>query len=1039
MSSFQHTDKTRRDLGRSDKKSFTPSLRSRIGPVERPVSPPPLINNRSRDNRRSTGNSIHQKRRSDAVNLNSERQNRGRVSPQPRSGPNVATDSRNNLNRPLNSVGTKRGHTGAEERELEYQRQEAIRQVERNNYLEERRQQQQETQASADRKPRENRIPSRSLSRERTMPNSARQDPQRRSDLREHRTDTRDKFSASPSRSTGAGRKRTYDDYSPSRSSSARRDYRDTDSRRIRLEVSQWQSSADRYPLEDQIEHIHPSRQTLHHGPSQPRVFVTSSRQDISASSANLGYRQARKSRDQTSSHRAVHDVDRRQLVESHARQDFRRSTTMSPEARQRLGNKLYSNHDRGARHNRSRSRSRSGSRPRLRSRGRSPKHGIQRSPLSSQPHPANTRDLSPSPIQTNLTGRRPLPSQAELRVNKADQRRPIPEPRNSDRGSRDLHTRRDRADADKKSLPRPLSPSARSRPEQEPRRAYTEAGHSGRGVNESHATRDHAGRIQFRGHASDRSRDRSHERQSDWRNRSNRNRAGQELQSRSNNALQSENSRLSSPTAATASNGIGNVPHDLRSDRDVQIVSRATTKLEQPARYPRASTVMNPHAATDRFYGQRTADQQSEAESLRSRPSSRSIPQTKRRSSDAHDTSPIKRAKLDQAQKQFETPESISTPRAARPIKRIGSQNNSHTEDLPKDMPSSAHALPASHNIATEISCYERIGQVGEGTYGKVYKACHRVTKEYVALKRIRLEQEKDGFPITSVREIKLLQRLRHPGVVKLLEMMIEKGSVYMVFEYMDHDLTGLLANPSVKFEIPHIKDLASQLFQGLAYLHHRGVLHRDLKASNLLLDNAGQLKLADFGLARFYHKSRLNADYTNRVITLWFRPPELLLGATAYDAAVDIWSAGCIFIELFTKATVFAGRDEIHQLETIYSIMGSPSAENWPSIGALPWFELIKFVSFEPQFEQIYSPKLPSDALSLSLSILSLDPARRLSAAEVLQHPYFTSEMPKAERLDLSGIKESHEWDTKQRRRDERAQRAKEEKNGGQQVESG
>ncbi|CCJ30315.1 unnamed protein product, partial [Pneumocystis jirovecii] len=202
----------------------------------------------------------------------------------------------------------------------------------------------------------------------------------------------------------------------------------------------------------------------------------------------------------------------------------------------------------------------------------------------------------------------------------------------------------------------------------------------------------------------------------------------------------------------------------------------------------------------------------------------------------------------------------------------------------------------------------YERIGQVGEGTYGYFYFKV---------------------FPITAMREIKLLQSLRHPNVVCLLEMMVEKSTVYMVFEYMDHDLSGVLSNPNFHFELSHTKHLCKQMLDGLEYLHHRGVLHRDIKGSNILLDNFGQLKLADFGLARYYHKKHNTADYTNRVITLWFRPPELLLGATAYGPSVDIWSAGCIMIELFTKKPLFPGHDEIHQLELIYDMMGTPTHE--------------------------------------------------------------------------------------------------------------
>jgi CTD kinase subunit alpha len=205
----------------------------------------------------------------------------------------------------------------------------------------------------------------------------------------------------------------------------------------------------------------------------------------------------------------------------------------------------------------------------------------------------------------------------------------------------------------------------------------------------------------------------------------------------------------------------------------------------------------------------------------------------------------------------------------------------------------------------------YSIVNQVGEGTFGKVYKARNNVTQVHVALKRIRMEAEKDGFPVTAMREIKLLQSLRHQNVVRLYEMMVSNGghstagrsyvtdiysgAVYMVFEYMDHDLTGILSQSQFSFTDAHLKSLCHQMLAGLAYLHHKSVIHRDIKGSNILVNNKGELKLADFGLARFYQKRR-KADYTNRVITLWYRPPELLFGATVYGPEVDMWSAGYV-----------------------------------------------------------------------------------------------------------------------------------------------
>lgn len=209
----------------------------------------------------------------------------------------------------------------------------------------------------------------------------------------------------------------------------------------------------------------------------------------------------------------------------------------------------------------------------------------------------------------------------------------------------------------------------------------------------------------------------------------------------------------------------------------------------------------------------------------------------------------------------------------------------------------------------ARQKDLYSILQQVGEGTFGKVYKALNTATGVHVALKRIRMEAERDGFPVTAMREIKLLQSLRHDNIVRLYEMMVSSGmfllwlmnpvnlvclgSVYMVFEYSDHDLTGILSQSQFPFTDAHLKSLCHQMLRGLAYLHQKGVIHRDIKGSNILVNNRGELKLADFGLARFYQKRR-RADYTNRVITLWYRPPELLFGATVYGPEVDMWSAG-------------------------------------------------------------------------------------------------------------------------------------------------
>lgn len=306
---------------------------------------------------------------------------------------------------------------------------------------------------------------------------------------------------------------------------------------------------------------------------------------------------------------------------------------------------------------------------------------------------------------------------------------------------------------------------------------------------------------------------------------------------------------------------------------------------------------------------------------------------------------------------------------------------------------------LPAEH-VHAESVYFRKPGNesvVGSGTYGKVFKGTNVYTKKLVALKKIRMEGERDGFPVTAVREIKLLQSLKHENIVNLMEVMVEDNNCYMVFEYLSHDLTGLLNHPSYKLDPAEKKHMAKQLFEGLDYLHGRGVLHRDIKAANILVSSDGILKLADFGLARFYAKHH-RLDYTNRVITIWYRSPELLLGETRYTAAVDVWSAACVMVEIFTRHAIFPGDGtEINQLDKIYAILGTPNKVEWPDLVKMEWFELLRPNYRKPNvFAEKYKERVPAAAFDLLTSMFHYDPVRRPTAAEVLEHPYFTTEQP-------------------------------------------
>jgi len=281
----------------------------------------------------------------------------------------------------------------------------------------------------------------------------------------------------------------------------------------------------------------------------------------------------------------------------------------------------------------------------------------------------------------------------------------------------------------------------------------------------------------------------------------------------------------------------------------------------------------------------------------------------------------------------------------------------------------------------------YEKVQKIGEGTYGVVYKARDRKEPRFVALKKIRLEHEDEGVPSTAIREISILKELDHPNIVKLLDVENLPNKLYLVFEYLDQDLKKYMDSITA-FEPSLVKSYTRQLLDGLLFCHKRRILHRDLKPQNLLIDRKGYLKLADFGLARAVCIPV--RPYTHEVITLWYRPPEILLGSQDYSMPVDIWSAGCIFAEMLAKRPLFPGDSEIDELFRIFRTLGTPTEDTWRGCTALPDFKQNFPKWVKQDLHKIITGADPA-AIDLLEHMLIYEPAKRISAKSALHHHYF------------------------------------------------
>lgn len=324
----------------------------------------------------------------------------------------------------------------------------------------------------------------------------------------------------------------------------------------------------------------------------------------------------------------------------------------------------------------------------------------------------------------------------------------------------------------------------------------------------------------------------------------------------------------------------------------------------------------------------------------------------------------------------------------------------------------------------------YAPVGKIGEGTYGLVYKArqvhptptgpatADPKTESFVAVKKFKSFKSGDGISPTAIREIKLLRELKNRYIVDLVDVMLDEAdkALYLVFDYAEHDLLEMIRwhhnRASQPMPMQTVKSLLWQILHGMNYLHKNWIIHRDLKPSNILvtgqdkpLNERGCVKIADFGLARLFQAPlRPLTDVDAVVVTIWYRAPELLLGAKHYTKAIDLWAIGCIFAELITSKPLFQGQEkerkgddrnpfQADQIDKIFRILGKPTFEQWPGAKHLPHWKHAATWEAHPCVLHQRIRGLPSGSAGYDLlsKLLEYDPDKRITAENALRHPFF------------------------------------------------
>eukprot|EP01083_Nonionella_stella_P235544 828137_1 len=285
----------------------------------------------------------------------------------------------------------------------------------------------------------------------------------------------------------------------------------------------------------------------------------------------------------------------------------------------------------------------------------------------------------------------------------------------------------------------------------------------------------------------------------------------------------------------------------------------------------------------------------------------------------------------------------------------------------------------------------YKRLEKLGEGTYGLVYKAQDKVTNRIVAIKKIKLDNNEEGIPATTMREISLLSHLKHPNIIEMNGCLYVNGESYLIFEFMTCDLKGYIDSLSLNRYIDTItvKKLTYYLTEGMRFCHAKRILHRDLKPQNILVSDDLKLKIADFGLGR-EHGLPIG-ELTHEVVTLWYRPPEILLGKKKYSGACDVWGIGCIMAEMATKVPLFPGDSEIDELFQIYRILGTPNETIWPGISELPEFKPQGPRWKKKDLKKELNNRLDKCGIDLLESMLIFPPNKRITCKKILENEWF------------------------------------------------